>query len=226
MVVAVQIYSAQNVSVTGNQITMNGQFESMLGLNAAVEVGLSSGDDTFGAQFVNIADNQVFSSISLAVRVRYSKWVTVADNNIITQNEAELHAPVYAIYADSPRVTVTGNVINHCGPAGFNLLGPLGAAIRSLDDFNVISGNSVEMGPVNNQAPVTPPAIEIGTAPSQKTVSHNACTGNAIGLNDDYPVAAILLDATTANCTAVSNTCGTVPPVDDQGSFNEVAHNT
>lgn len=225
MVIAVQVYSAQNVSVTGNQITMNGQFEA--GVVAALDVGLDSGEDTFGAQFVNIADNQIRSSVSFAVRVRYSKWVTVADNNIITSYASGNHPPVVAVLAAAPRVTVTGNVINHCGRLDvINLPGPLGAAIRSTDDYNVISGNSVEMGPENPEAPVTPPAIQIGFAPSEKFLSYNACTGNAIGLDSEYSVAAILLDATTQNCTAVSNVCGTVPPVDDQGSFNEVGHNT
>ena len=91
---------------------------------------------------------------------------------------------------------------------------PSGPAINAAGARCTVSGNTVEMNSGSNDAAIVVQSTQ------------TACTGNSIGLTGQYPVAAILLLNTSSSCTCVSNVCGTVPPVDDQGALNEVAHNT
>jgi len=181
---------------------------------AAIDLGVP-GQPPVGssAQRVTISGNNIITSERYAVRARGSdsKWIVVSDNNIKTFEDNVNFPPISAIFSTVARTAITGNVIDH-GSA--DQVPPTGPAINAVGARCTVSGNTVEMNSGSNDA-----AIVVQGA-------QTACTGNSIGLTGDYAVAAILLFNTSSNCTCVSNTCGTVPPVDDQGALNEVAHNT
>lgn len=209
---AVYIVSSSDVVVDDNVIKTSA---ARTVDDVAIELGLQTQDADLSVQRVNVSDNTIVSSAQFAVRVRgsESKFVSVDGNSIrmFLDGIPSTVPPIGAIFSSAERTTITGNVVDH---GSGDLTPPIGVAINAAGDRCAVTGNTIEMNSGSND-----PAIAIqGTFTS--------CTGNSIGLTGQYPVAAILLLNTSSSCTCVSNTCGTVPPVDDQGALNEVAHNT
>ncbi len=209
---AVYIVSSSDVVVDDNVIKTSA---ARTVDDVAIDLGLQTQDADLSVQRVNVSDNTIVSSAQFAVRVRgsESKFVSVDGNSIrmFLDGIPSTVPPIGAIFSSAERTTITGNVVDH---GSGDLTPPIGVAINAAGDRCAVTGNTIEMNSGSND-----PAIAIqGTFTS--------CTGNSIGLTGQYPVAAILLLNTSSSCTCVSNTCGTVPPVDDQGALNEVAHNT
>jgi len=217
---AVYIVSSSDVVVDDNVIKTSA---ARTVDDVAIDLGLQAtqGAD-LSVQRVNVSDNTIVSSAQFAVRVRgsESKFVSVDGNNIRMFRDIPpapptppFLVPIGAIFSSAARTTITGNVVDH---ASGDQLPPTGVAINAAGDRCAVTGNTIEMNSGSND-----PAIAIQGA-------FTSCTGNSIGLNGQYPTAAILLTGLpmSSDCTAVSNTCGTTPPVDDQGMNNEVAHNT
>jgi hypothetical protein len=207
---AVYVRNSSDVIVSDNVIkTAVAQSQG----SAAVDLG-DPGQEPVGSsvQRVTVSSNNIITSERYAVRAQggASKWLVVSDNNVRTFVDNANFRPIGAIYTTLDRSSVTGNVINHCAD---DEIPATGVAIIAIGDRATVASNTIEMNSAAND-----PAISVqGTQTS--------CTGNAIGLTGQYPAAAILLNPASVDCTCVSNTCGTVPPVDDQGAGNEVAHN-
>jgi hypothetical protein len=236
----IYIYGSTEITVTSSKISAQGQalgfatravyvrnssdvvigenviktFSAQSTAAAAIDLG-DSGQPPAGTsvQRVTVSSNDIITSERYAVRAQggTSKWLVVSDNNIRTFVDNANFRPVGAVYTTIDRSSVTGNVINHCAD---DQIAATGVAIIAIGDRATVASNTIEMNIASND-----PAISVQGA-------QTSCTGNSIGLTGQYPTAAILLNATSVDCTCVSNTCGTVPPVDDQGTTNEVAHNT
>lgn len=207
---AVWVVNSSDVLIDDNVIKTSSA-QALAG--AAVDLG-SGGQPPFGGpvQRVTVSGNNIITSERFAVRAQggQSKWIVVSDNNIRTFQDNVNFRPVSAILSVVARTAITGNVIDH---GSVDQVPPTGSAVVAAGDRCTVSGNTVEMNSGSNDAAI----VVQGT--------QTACTGNSIGLTGQYPVAAILLLNTSSSCTCVSNACGTVPPVDDQGALNEVAHN-
>ena len=208
---AVFVVNSSDVLIDDNVIkTTSAQSQG----GAAIDLGVP-GQPPFGGpvQRVTISGNNIITSERYAVRARGidSKWIVVSDNNIKTFEDNVNFPPISAIFSTVVRTAITGNVIDH---GSEDQVTPSGPAINAAGARCTVSGNTVEMNSGSNDAAIVVQSTQ------------TACTGNSIGLTGQYPVAAILLLNTSSSCTCVSNVCGTVPPVDDQGALNEVAHNT
>lgn len=208
--------NADNVTIAGNVIRTVGLSKDA----AAVQIGAIVLQQSSNVTRVNISDNQIVTGFEYgAIRIQgeETRRVVVSDNVVsvdrLTGPNDFTAVPINAIFSTANRVTITGNTINHCTDGQ---VAGAGSAVMCAGNQNTISGNTIEMNPSTDS--VLYPAIEIYGA-------QTACTGNAIGLDEQYSVAAIILQNTSSNCTCVSNTCGTVPSVSNLGTSNEVAHN-
>ncbi len=205
---AIYLASANSVIVGNNVI------RTSIARTASDVAVLIDGQGDADVRRVTISDNDIETSASYAIRAQdsqFSKWLVIADNDVKTFTDNVNLPPINAIFSSAERTTVTGNAVDH---GSLDQSAPSGVAINVAGNRCTVSGNTVEMNPQSND-----PAIAIQGA-------YTACTGNAIGLSGQYATAPILLTNTSSNCTAIGNTCGTTPPVQDDGATNEVAHNT
>jgi len=150
-----------------------------------------------------VADNTIEStSTTAAIRADLACLRLTCTGNTVQTPAAWVP---YAIECAAERATITGNSLEHLGSQV-----ALGAALLSAGLDSTVVGNTIR--PAVN-API--PAIRI--AGNNNAVTANSCataTAPASGI-----------EITGNNNTCVANVCLTVPPVNNTGLGNEVAHN-
>jgi hypothetical protein len=181
-----------------------------------------------------------------ALATIYVNLGTFGSDVIVADNHLESDNPVAAILVDGPagsqkRVTITGNTItlpsDSQPPYGLDVARAIGCTI---------TGNAIDQS--NMQSPCA--AIHLGRVlppPAPPTQMRCTITGNTIQPSASGAGPAILIDASENACstnacsssgapavaiqitgndnTCIGNVCLTVPPVQDTGTGNEVAHN-
>lgn len=215
--------TASGIAFANNTIHASDAFGSP---THAIVVNNSSNIVIEGNEVLHV-ETRASGSPSPAILVRQSQQISLSDNNInstsntavidvvscqrttVTGNVLEMPEfwTPYAIRTDSPRCTVTGNTIEH------QLLAALGASIQLSNgaDRCTVTGNAI--------APST-----AGAGPAISIVgSENAVTGNSCSLA--VPPAVSAIEVSGNNNVVVANVCMTVPPVNNTGAGNEVAHN-
>ena len=150
-----------------------------------------------------VADNTIEStSATAAIRADAACLRLTCTGNTVQTPAAWVP---YAIECAAERATITGNSLEHLGSQV-----ALGAALLSAGLDSTVVGNTIR--PAAN-API--PAIRI-------TADNNAVTANSCA-TATAPASGI--EVTGNNNTCVANVCLTVPPVNNTGLGNEVAHN-
>jgi len=167
--------------------------------------------------------------------------VIVADNHLESDN------PVAAIFVGGPagpqkRITITGNTItlpsDSQPPYGIDVARAIGCTItgNAIDQSSMSSPcAAIHLGrvptppasPSKMRCTITGNTIQPSASGAGPAIlidaSENACATNACSL--DVPPATAAIQITGDNNTCIGNVCLTVPPVQDTGIGNEVAHN-
>lgn len=212
--------NADNIFIEGNEIFHSPPTGQIPNPTLATIYVLDSTD-------VAIADNHVRSESSVgaiviadSVQGTISRRTTVTGNTILLPN-AEL-PPVGIEVSDAQRVTITGNAIDQSAYAPPQIPPPptLPAAIR-------IFRNVGQEGALPARCTVTGNTIEpstVGAAPAIRLdASENTCANNVC--SQDTPPATPAIEVTGNGNAVLGNVCLTVPPVNNTGAGNEVAHN-
>jgi hypothetical protein len=171
---------------------------------------------------------------------------TFGSDVIVADNHVESDNPVAAIFVDSTgpqkRVTITGNTItlpsDSQPPYGIDVARAIGCTItaNAIDQSNMQSPcAAIHLGrvllppapPTKMRCTITGNTIQPSASGAGPAIlidaSENACATNACSLA--APPATAAIQITGDDNTCIGNVCLTVPPVQDTGVGNEVAHN-
>jgi hypothetical protein len=201
--------AADNVFIEGNEI------EHLAGGVTIASVYV------FDSVDVVVADNHITTQSSVGGIVvadstggATSRRTTVTGNTLLMPSG--LVPPVGIDVVAAKQVTITGNTIDHSAYAVANAAA---SAIRV-----VLVGQE---GPEPTRCTVTGnsirPSSALGVRAISLNASENTCANNVCSL--DVPPATPAIAVAGNNNIVLGNVCLTVPPVDNTGAGNEVAHN-